>query len=331
VALAPLSADTEGPLGNGYLALTVAAGGSVVYSGLLADGTAVSGSAVGSHVSWYEGTGTPALLIPIFTAKQKVMLGGMLVLAPDPQLENRVVVLPEIVPAASGQTRVSVPPLTHNRLRWVNANPLVSESGDEGYVVDVQGCGGYYDKLVNLQAYYLGFDFVTTSLADSQSSFPETMSAILTTLAYVPEGAMLDLAGDVFSADKRVLVKQAGSKTLNDFAASINPENLTIQFVRATGLYTGKVAVWYEGSNAQEVMLQGELSFTYKGIMTLQKAVESNYGDNPGMGCLLIPKSATSGALKRSWTTSVPFDLILRERQSDWTDEGWSTLSTEAK
>lgn len=290
VALPVRDAVEGAPAGAGYATITLASSGSAKLSGVLADGTAWSASTPPGYVSSYGGSGRPAWLLPVFTAKAKMAAGGWLVIADD---------------AVSGL------PVASGLLGWYNSDTNSTRGGVEGYSLTLEPAGGYYDTLFNLQTYYLNAE-----LTVGASGAPAALDATYTQLACTPEGLALTAAGDTLTASKRALVKAGGSATLYDFENSVNPCNLTLAFTRATGLCSGTFSLWYE--NAGGTLQKEQLGVKFQGVLTPVKASGSGYAGSPGLGFYAVPEKV--GA--RTWSGSYLFEIRLQELIPDWS-EGW--------
>ena len=154
------------PAGFGYLTLALDNKGTVKFSGLLADGTKVSGSSVAALRD--DGS----LLVPVYAAKGAYCFGGTL----------------EVGLAARACDGRKVPCVDSScRLVW-------NEEGVGGWEAEVKPVGGYYDTVINLQAYYNGLEL-------SMDGIPVEVDSNVLSIA---KGASGQTVGDVtFSFDRK--------------------------------------------------------------------------------------------------------------------------------
>lgn len=139
VALAPDVLPGAGyPSGNGYMTLTVSGGSTVKIAGMLADGTKLSASTVGTF------DGEKTMFVPIYFGSSGYCFGGVAKLILG---ENDADGYPTTVVDASDVD-----------LTWNKDGSKSSEDG-EGFRMDISPAGGWYNTLVSLQRYYLDRDF----------------------------------------------------------------------------------------------------------------------------------------------------------------------------
>jgi len=292
----PLHRAVDGvPAGAGYVTITIDERGRVKYAGLMGDGTRVSGSSSFGNLITPEGDA--ALWIPIFYAKKGIAFGGWLTLIAD-ESESLVV---------------------KGWVDWFNADPDSTRLGEEGFGVALNPTGGFYDKLINLQTYYLDHDLSFSGAYD----LPEALDDEFTELVCYPEnGAIaLDIIDDDFEVEDSELVKDENNRRLVKLEESVNPCDLTIKFKQSTGIYSGSFSVWYataDGSEQEEVS-----NFKYYGIMTLQKDAGSLYSDVPGLGFYLHEEQPDLND-RRKWTGSYLFEI-----KSNYVERDWSERSDE--
>lgn len=155
------------PSGNGYLTLTVAASGKVSLAGMLADGTKVSGSTVGTF------DGENALVVPVYFGSGSYCFGGVVKLILG---ANDADGYPTTVVDASDVT-----------LTWNKDGAKSSEDG-EGFQFDISPAGGWYNTLVNLQRYYLDEDFmldgIPVYLYGNSVKFAKTTGETVSKISY---------------------------------------------------------------------------------------------------------------------------------------------------
>lgn len=314
VALAATGVDAlEAPAGNGYITLTIDNKGMVRAAGMLADGTtrpslSVAACAIKEDESSANGY---SMYVPLFFARSPAVFGGEL----------------RLYAGESGEIVVD----SSRPLVWNNDNARLTYYGEEGYRLSLDPAGGWYDKVVNLQAYYLTRAF-EVSAPDASEFFTEALTANSATKDYhfvdavQPDGTAVDLAGDAFSTARKTLVR---SGTLYDLAASSNPCNVQVKLARATGLVTGSFSLWSEnedGSKQKEITglkhfgvlvmnrdeaapLDGEI--VCAGFCT-QSVRVSDYNET------------TRRTTTRNVTASMPFNLLgVDQGEPDWWADDW--------
>ena len=282
------------PSGAGYMTVTLDVKGAAKVAGVLADGTTWSASGVPGYVSAYGDSGLPVLLVPVYTAKAKLAAGGWVVITED---------------AESGL------PVAEGVLDWYNADVKSTRAGDVGYALELNAVGGYYDKLLSLQTYYLDAVLTVGAIQAPAALDPATYAELLCT----PDtygNVVVNVVGDALSTDKRVLVKQTDNTRLNDFERSANPGNLALKFTRATGLFSGTFGVWY--GNATGTLQKEQTGLKFQGVLTPFKASGSVYAETPGLGFYQIPEKIGT----RTWLGSSLFTIDAERFLPDWS-EGW--------
>ena len=313
----PSDADDGQPQGAGYVTVTIDARGSARVAGQLADGTAISGSAVigfDPEEVDVEG-GAEAVLIPVFYARNKTAFGGWLHLVRG---ENGTVY-------ADGDYT----------LVWHEGDAAKTYDGLEGYSLELTPVGGWFDKLMQLYTYYLDKKVTVNVELDDGNLKEEAYPAGYSTFAWWPalseNPVEVSFAGNKMSVPRRTLVKQEGSRTLNDYEASTNICNVTLAFTRATGIFSGSLGLWFEGENERTgVVTQRELTgLRYQGVLTPVKEEGSFYVDEPGMGYLLVPTKITEDRKTRTWNASYFFGL--QADLADDPDEEFDTDDGEAE
>ena len=287
---------TEGsglPSGNGYLTVTVDNKGGAKVAGLLADGTKVSASATACAIFADETSANGYTMhVPVFGAKSPYCFGGLIVLTARKDA-NR----------PDGKGYKVVVDLNDSRFVWNNDNAALTYDGKAGWRMELATVGGWYDKVVNLQAYYndRAQQFSIDTL--EAEGFPKEIfaSGFSVVTEAQPDGEDVDLAGDKMSTAKKALVKVGGR---TDFAASVNPCNVQVKLARATGIVTGSCSVWSESGTAQKEIT----GFKHNGVITLDRddgAYEFLSVDVISAG--FLNKSIQVG--NRKWAFSVPFGL----------------------
>lgn len=310
VALAPegVSSADGIPAGNGYITLTIDNKGTVKAAGMLADGTtkpsiSVNACALVEDKSSSNGW---SMLVPLFMAKSPLVFGGTLRLYAD----------------ESGQVVVD----STRALVWNNDNAKLTYAGEDGYRILLDPVGGWYDKVVNLQAYYLNYAF-EVSTADITEFPSEALTAGYKYVTDVePNGTAVDLAGDAFSVAKKALVK---SGSLYDLVSSVNPCNVQVKLARATGLVSGSFSLWSETEDgAKQKEVTGPKHY---GVLVLARDAFSPLADDvvsAGFFTQSVKVSdyneATKKTTTRSWTCSLPFNLVgVDQGEVDWWADDW--------
>ena len=308
VALVPdgVCVGDDAPAGNGFVTLTIDAKGKVKVAGQLADGkTKPSISATAA----IEGD---SLVVPVYTGKKPMCFGGVV----------RIALADESAGVKSAVVDSSEP------LVWYSDDAAQTYYGDEGWSIDLVPVGGWYDKIVNLQAYYL-----TSQLSVSACGFSDLPKETLTAgYEWVTDngaeanGTKVSVSGDKFDTAKQKLVKDTVSK-LNDFGASENAANVKVSVARATGLVTGSFVAWSTNGTAQKntsVKHQGVLLLNRDEAAPVDPAIAS-------FGFFTIPNvklssynEETKRTTTRSWTFSAPFNILAEDQgEPDWWADDW--------
>ncbi|MDO5317100.1 MAG: Calx-beta domain-containing protein [bacterium] len=308
VALAPNAVIDDGvPAGNGYLTLTVDAKGTAKVAGLLADGQtkiSLSSAACGLVVNDASSNGL-ALHVPLFLSKSPYCFGGTL------RLHSR----------ADGVVVVD----SANPLLWNNDNPALAYDNQAGYQLALAPVGGWYDRVVNLQTYYLSraFEIGTADVTDYPAEFVATGNTLVADVG--PNGQAVDVVGNNITAEKQVLVK-AGK--LFDLEPSVNPSGVTVKFARATGLVNGTFMVWSIGSDGvTQKQIKG---LKFNGVAVLARDAASPLVEEvvaPGFftQAMTLTDVDPKGVKKtRKWTFSAPFNLLgIDQGAVDWWLDDW--------
>ena len=314
VALAATGVDAlEAPAGNGYITLTIDNKGMVRAAGMLADGTtrpslSVAACAIKEDESSANGY---SMYVPLFFARSPAVFGGEL----------------RLYAGESGEIVVD----SSRPLVWNNDNARLTYYGEEGYRLSLDPAGGWYDKVVNLQAYYLTRAF-EVSAPDASEFFTEALTANSATKDYhfvdavQPDGTTVDLAGDAFSTARKTLVR---SGTLYDLAASSNPCNVQVKLARATGLVTGTFSLWSENEDGSK---QKEITgLKHFGVLVMNRDEAAPLDGEivcAGFCTQAIKVSdyneTTGRTTSRSITASMPFNLLgVDQGEPDWWADDW--------
>ena len=299
VSLVPGEVPVGLPAGNGYLTVTVDNKGGAKIAGLLADNTKVSVSATacgivesGSSQLGYE------MFVPVYLAKSPYCFGGWIVLTAKADA-NR----------PDGKKYKIVADLKQSWLLWNNDNASLTYDGKAGWRTPLMPVGGWYDKVVNLQAYYNDWAQKFGIETLRAEGFPKEDLPAGYTFVTEPkaqlDGMEVNLAGDKIETDKKSLVKRADNKSLIDWDQSVNPCNVQVKLARATGIVTGSCSVWAQNGTAHKEIT----GYKHYGVITLDR--------DDGAGEFLSDDVISAGFLnksvkvgKRNWVFSVPFCLM---------------------
>lgn len=301
VALAPKGVTLKDgvPAGNGYLTIAVDNKGTAKIAGLLADGSTKVSLSV-SACALVEDHGSAngfAMVVPVYQCKAPHCFGGVLRLYAA-AAEN----LPSGAP-----WQIVVDAKSH--LLWNNDNAALTYGGKQGFGLDLEPCGGWYDTVFNLQTYYLGSSF-SVGTADVAEFPKEPLAAgfAYSTKAQ-PGGLDLEFTGDAPVHAKQTLVKDAG---LVDFSRSLNPCNVAVKFARATGIYTGTCSLWSE--NEAGTVQKEVKGLKFAGVFLLARGPEGDVLEQAvGAGAVTQTATLRDGAKTRKWTFSAPFDILAVE------------------
>ena len=303
-ALAPegVTAADGIPAGNGYLTFTVANNGAVKVAGSLADGTAVSFSTIGQLVG--DTLADPAactLTVPVFAGSAAYAFGGEVKIA-----------LP-----AGGEFPVVLPSA---KLVWEkNAAKTTSQDGT-AFAISAAPTGGWYDKVVNLQNYYLNREFAVSSInsADDLPAAALASGYSFSTLSS-PNDLGASFVGNSLTVPARKLVKNM-TTGLSDFGTSVNPWNTTVKFNRATGLVSGTFSAWEwivknDLANSFDTAQKQITGLAHKGVLLYSRddSAESPLADNVlTAGFFLMPATTSTKAATKnaSWKASLPFNIL---------------------
>lgn len=275
----------EPTLGNGYLTVTVDAKGGAKVAGVLPDKSKISATATACAVTpSAESTSGWVMTVPVYQADSDGCFAAELVLAMQADAGR--------VDGKSYKIVVREPSFAV----W-NRDDGVNRDGTCGWRRRLCACGGWYDKLVNLQGYYN--ELAQRFWAESSGEFPAELLLEGYEVVATPS-ATVNLAGNAFSAETRKLV--TGESGAVDLEESVNPCNLTVKINRATGVTSGTASVWV--SNGE---LQSEVTgFSHFGALTFERDDDSALDpDTLIHGSLVKPVDVEGGV----WMFSIPFEI----------------------
>jgi hypothetical protein len=288
VALPPKNAFDGGvPQGNGYLTMTITDGGKAKVAAVLADGSTFSCSANVAYLSENE-YGERELRFPVFNTQGKAVFGGWI------RLKQNDLDMP-VVRADSD-------------VRWVNGDFKSTRNGNEGFALEIEPTGGWYNTVWNLQAYYLNSELLVRGL--DEWSLPtellgETLTEFVSYPGIIPE--YLDIRGNTMSAE------------------NASPSDLVFTLRRATGLFNGSFSIW--GSDGSETATKIGI-YSHRGVLLLsadedaaELPMKALYGNAVAAGFCTLPvklPSATGGT--RTWKCSLPFLIEAIDVIHDWSE-----------
>ena len=312
-----------GCVGNGYLTLTIDNKGNAKVAGMLPDGVtkpSVSVKSCGIVPDSASANGY-AMYVPVFMGKATFCFGGTLRLIAVRD-EN----------ALNGTGMKIVLDETWKRSAFSNAELIWNSTADSlgycdgdadgvGFTERLTPCGGWYDKVVNLQAYYL--NYAMSIETEDVGNFPtqDLPDGYDFVTAVDPRGFALAFENDKIVHDKKKIVK---TNRLTDFDLSVNPCNVSVKFTRATGLVTGGCSVWSEnrdGSKQKEIT-----GFKAYGVFLLNRMDDSTLDDGILAPGFITKKYKITGyddwtgrKTTYSWSFSAPFNI-----RGEWIDWDWS-------
>ena len=283
------------PTGNGYLLMTIAANGNATYTGYLADGTAVSGSSSIGFDGDLSDLATTQLAIPVYWGVNANSFAGVVKLNWGKDAYG-----------AEGNTVDS-----SSTVRWLKAGSASTRDG-AGFDMDLAPCGGWYNKTYNVQTFYLNTDLSVSTIESGEDLPAEALASGYTFLAEsAPRDLAVKVTGNVLSVAARKLVTDSHT-FLYDLGKSTNPWNMTVSFVRSTGVVSGKFAAWEQkGESAQKQIT----SLAHRGVLLFNRDVANDPLDQDVWSAGFFRMKATS-----SWWASLPFNLIATPVDRDWTE-----------
>ncbi len=311
VALAPRGVSVADgiPAGTGYITIKIDNKGGAKIAGKLADAknsVSISAKACGI-IADEESANGYSMYIPLYTAKNPMCFGGELRIFADKESGNLVV--------DSSRTLV-----------YKNDDPKFTYDNYEGFSMDIEPIGGWYDLLINLQTYYLTMQFAVET-ADVYELPLEAFTAGYNPVGGTqPTGAEVTLQGDAFATAKKSLVKNG---KLYDLEGSINPCNVQVKLARATGLVTGSFSVWSESDDG---LKQKEVTgFTHFGVLLPVRDSVASFGSEYAVlgYCtksfnITNENPDTGKTVKHSWNFSAPFNIFGYDYGDiDWWADDW--------
>lgn len=296
VSLSP----NDAAVGNGYLTLTIDNKGKTKIAGLLADGM-FKPSVVCPSCKVCEDSDSAngwSMYVDIASSTAAVCFGGRLRLYAAEDDSN------------SDGSGIRIVVDSSNLLTWYDVSSVgcVAIYGD-GKGISLAPCGGLYDKVLNLQRYYL--DRALSVVTVDEFPADELPEGYAYVADVSPSGFGLVLSGDKIVYDKKKIVK---TNKLTDFDLSVNVCNVSVKLVRATGLITGGFSLW---SANEDGMKQKEVTgFKTYGVLLLARDSSAPLNDSviaPGFVSKKVKKTTYDENNRKkniTWTFSAPFNIV---------------------
>lgn len=292
IALSPVGPLAVEPSGNGIVTMKVTENGIALFSGTLADGTAISMASYANLVG--EDLYDPAscvLEVPLWSSSSDYSLGGTLKFA----MGNNV--------DAGAYADAFA------EIEWAKDGASSSYDG-AGFRLSLQPVGGWYDTAANLQRYYLDSRF--TAETEPVTGIPDYL--LYPGLSYVVDTTPHDLdvrfAGNAMTYDAAKLVLDESGRRV-DLGNSVNPWNATFAFDRGSGLVTGTFAVISDNGSS---MQKYAATLSHKGVLLMNVDPKSPFVDLLTAGFYLMPSS------KSGWQISRPFNIRAVSVDNDWSE-----------
>lgn len=310
------------PAGNGYLTLTVAAANSVKISGVLADGTAVSGSSIGQLVGdSLESPRECALFVPVFFGKTTVYsIAGVVKIAYENPSDANA--LPVALPTA--------------KLVWAKSAAAATSRDASGFAISIAPTGGWYNTTENMQAHYLNNTFALQTVESGDDLPVEALpSGYSFMAASAPHDMAVRFAGNALATDARKLVTNKTTGLYDfwqtgDAATSINPWAVTFKFTRATGLISGTLSVWEwivkdDGGHPYATKQRQVTKLAHKGVWMWTRDASSESplaAEACSAGFFIMPAT-------KSWKASLPFNILsVSDDEPSWEEKDLSAPDT---
>ena len=334
----PVSGGDEGaPQGNGYLTMTLDAKGKAKIAGVLADGTALSASAVTGYIS-DDGEGKSAVYLPVYMTKKSVSVGGWvrLSLSDAATVDGQDISAGAPLPVADADSG----------LKWINADAHAAYDGEKWstYAVELTPVGGYYSTVVNLQAYYKNYSLYLVDLLDSDQ-LPTALKGDGYEWAAYPgmvtdadcgevHGLYVDMAVNTPTVEKSVIVNTTdanGKKTkLIDWSASVNPCKFAMSFKPATGIFSGSFDLYTATQDdfGNETAQNKVGSFKHQGVLLLTRDEAAPLAVEDGVmsGFYTAPVKAVDSSDNKSYTWNASYMLLIgADEIVNPPTEGWDS------
>jgi len=245
-----LATPDSAPQGSGYMTLTFSAKGAARWAGKLADGNAFTGS--GTLI--YDFINNKHLLPVVrnYNAK-KADFAALLEIKPGATKAQNTLV------SSGGFWRNTDFKSVHTEGLDLKNPPMFGL----GFKNDVRVAGGFYSKLENLRAHYLGKtlwldnDPVTNQFAETAAALDGQFGPL--ELAVTPAGLAFNVRSTLRLVD--------GGYNYDD---ALNPLGLTFKFTKATGLFSGRFNVYYDyhAPATPARLTHAKRAVSYAGVLT---------------------------------------------------------------
>lgn len=304
VSLPPIDAFDGIPQGNGYITMTITEAGKAKVAAVLADGSTFTCSANISFTSDSD-IGLREVRFPVYNAKGKEVFGGWI----------HVKLNADDVPVVRSDSD----------LVWANGDFKATRDGEEGYLITVEPTGGWYDTVMNLQAYYIESPLCVAGV-DSWM-LPEELLSDLDEYVVFPgvKEEYLGIAGNVVAAPAQSLVASSETEGAIDVEKSTNPSNLKFSLKRATGVFSGSFELWAADYASAAVKIG---TYSHKGVVLFSWDDEATVlpmrsirGDTVASGFCTLPIKLGSGSSARTWKCSLPFTVESVDTIIDYNEE----------
>ena len=208
-------------------------------------------------------------------------------------------------------------------LAWNNDNAALTYDGEEGWRMEIEPVGGYFNTVDNLQAHYLTHA-VSVSAAVEDIPGEALASGYSFVAGVTPDGKDVSLLGNALSTERKALVRDGRAY---DLEKSVNPCNVQVRLARATGLVTGSFSLW----TANEEGVQKEISnIKHTGVLILTRDDYASLDAevlSAGFFTQRVSLSETDAngrAKKRNYTASLPFNILAADQgEPDWYADDW--------
>ncbi len=309
-AALPVLESTSGDnsWGTGFLTVSIGKGGTVSYSGQMADGKTVSGASpllygpdccsLDDRVFFY-----------VFATPSGYGKAG--------HLYGLVYLVPGTLPTPNDNALESS---AQSKLHWTHTdpksvygyNPVTGElpNGIAGFTNLLDVTGGYYAKTLDLRTFYPAAPLTIGSAFLAPADYDGEQGQSGYALASLPEPARLPAVATglaTLSFPKSVRVMNGA---LVDFGLSTNAWSMAVVPNRSTGLFSGSFKIFYQGLDGYGIARQKTKSVLLRGVFLPVRASGQTYAD--WMGYYLVPdkyryQGATGAVQNYSFNWSVGF------------------------
>lgn len=281
-ALKPFGPCAGEPGGNSVLVMTLAESGTAAITGILADGRSFTCSSY-ADVTSVDGGG--AVCVPVWAFGADYSFSALLVLRDggDDADGERVI----YVDSHSG--------VDGSAVTWTKDGAGSTYDGT-GFRLEMSPVGGWYDTIVNLQRYYLEYDFkAETEPVTGLASYllPSGYSYIA---GSTPSGLTVAMDGNALTVPPLSFVMD-GPRI--DLERSTNPWGMTLTFNRGLGYMTGTFNVISDDRVTQKYAGTA----THHSVLLMNRDPKSPIDEDAlTAGFYVLP-------VKGAWSLSQPFGL----------------------